>query len=103
MMKNNPLRTFVKEAPEVQKAYAKVIEALGNLNGLDSKTKHLIYIAMKVINDDKLAIKYHVPMAKAAGATRQEIRDTILLSISVCGLKGVSHILPLALEHYDNN
>lgn len=101
-MKNNPLEIFVKEAPEVQKAYSKVIEALSNLNGLDTKTKHLIYIAMKVITDDKLAIKHHVPMAKAAGATRQEIRDTVLLSISVSGLKGVSQILPLALEQYDN-
>ncbi|WP_319269838.1 carboxymuconolactone decarboxylase family protein [uncultured Draconibacterium sp.] len=101
-MRNNPLDIFVKEAPDVQKAYSKVIEALSNLNGLDTKTKHLIYIAMKVITDDKLAIKYHVPMAKSAGATRQEIRDSVLLSISVCGLKGISQILPMALEEYDN-
>ena len=101
-MNINPLEVFKKEAPEVQEAYAGVINALIQSNGLDDKTKQLIYIAMKVVTDDKHAIKYHVPMAKAAGATRDEIKDTILLSLTVCGLKGISQFLPLALEIFDS-
>ncbi len=101
MNKKNPIEIFKKEAPNVQKAYAEVINALIESNGLDAKTKQLIYIAMKVVTDDRNAIKYHVPMAKAAGATRDEIKDTIILSLTVNGLKGISNYLPEALEIFD--
>jgi AhpD family alkylhydroperoxidase len=101
MYKNNPLEVFTQEAPKVQKAYAEVINALIESNGLDAKTKQLIYIAMKVVTDDSNAIIYHVPMAKAAGATRDEIKDTIILSLTVNGLKGISNYLPEALEIFD--
>jgi len=98
----NPLEIFKEEAPEVQKAYAGVINTLIVSNGLDAKTKQLVYIGMKVVSDDKNAVLYHVPMAKSAGATREEIKDTILLSLTVNGLKGISNYLPQALKLYDN-
>jgi AhpD family alkylhydroperoxidase len=99
----NPLETFKQEAPEIQEAYAGVINALIALKSLDAKTKQLVYIAMKVVTDDKNAVKFHVPMAKAAGATRDEIKEVILLSLTVNGLKGISTYLPDALETYDNS
>ena len=99
----NPLETFTQEAPEIQEAYAGVINALIASNGLDPKTKQLVYIAMKVVTDDKNAVKFHVPMAKNAGASREEIRDVILLSITVNGLKGISNFLTDALNTYDNS
>lgn len=42
-----------------------------------------------------------VAMAKKPGATRDEIKDTILITLSVCGLKGVASCLPVALEVFD--
>lgn len=98
----NPLEVFKQEAPEIQEAYAGVINALIASNGLDAKTKQLVYIAMKVVTDDKNAVRFHVPMAKAAGATRDEIKEVILLSLTVNGLKGISNYLPDALAIYDN-
>lgn len=44
----------------------------------------------------------HVPMAKHAGAARSEIRDTVLLTLTVCGVQGMSHCLVPALEAYEN-
>jgi alkylhydroperoxidase/carboxymuconolactone decarboxylase family protein YurZ len=101
MIMSNPLEVFKKEAPEIQEAYAGVINAMIASNGLDAKTKQLIYIAMKVVTDDKNAVKYHIPMAKSLGATRDEIKDVILLSLTVVGLKGISNFLPDALELFD--
>jgi alkylhydroperoxidase/carboxymuconolactone decarboxylase family protein YurZ len=100
---NNPLEVFKTEAPDVQKAYAGVINTLIKSKGLDPKTKQLVYIAMKVVADDYAAIKHHVPMAKSLGAEREEILEVILLSLTVQGLKGISKFLPLALETYDNS
>jgi len=42
-------------------------------------------------------------MAKQAGASRDEIKETILLTLTVCGLKGINTCLVKALEIYDNS
>jgi len=97
----NPLEIFQKEAPDVAKAFDGLIEALKGTTGLDAKTKQLIYIGIKSAFGDTTAIYYHVPMAKKLGATRDEIKDTILITLTVCGLKGVAGCLPLALDIYD--
>ena len=98
----NPLEVFQKEAPEVAKAFDGLIESLKGTTGLDAKTKQLVYIGIKAALGDTMAIYYHVPMAKKLGATREEIKDAILVTLSVCGLKGVATCLPTALEAYDN-
>lgn len=97
----NPLEIFQNEAPEVAEAFNGLIEALKNTSGLDVKTKQLVYIGIKSAMGDTTAIYFHVQMAKKLGATREEIRDTILITLSVCGLKGVASCLPTALEIYD--
>jgi alkylhydroperoxidase/carboxymuconolactone decarboxylase family protein YurZ len=97
----NPLEVFQKEAPEVAKAFDGLIQALKDTTGLDPKTKQLVYIGIKAALGDTTAIFYHVPMARKLGATREEVKDTILITLSVCGLKGVASCLPLALETYD--
>ncbi len=98
----NPLEIFKQEAPEVQEAYASVINSLIASKGLDAKTKQLVYIGMKVVADDKNAVRFHVPMSKASGASRDEIKEVILLSLTVNGLKSISTYLGEALETYDN-
>jgi alkylhydroperoxidase/carboxymuconolactone decarboxylase family protein YurZ len=97
----NPLDIFQKEAPEVANAFDGLIESLKNTTGLDPKTKQLVYIGIKSAMGDTTAIYYHVPMAKKLGATREEIKDTILITLTVSGLKGVASCLPAALEVYD--
>lgn len=97
----NTLQTFQKEAHEVQQAYAAVINSLIGLKNLDSKTKQLIYIAMKIVTDDEIAVLHHVPIAKVAGATREEIKETVLLSLTVIGLRGISKFLDSCLAAYD--
>ena len=99
----NTLQTFVEEAPEVQKAYAGFINSLIAMKGLDAKTKQLIYIGMKMIVDDEMAVKMHVPMAKSAGATREDVKSTVMLGLSVIGMKATSKYLPLVLESFDKN
>jgi len=96
------LNTFQQEAPEVAKAFDGLVEALKSTTGLDAKTKQLIYIGIKSSLGDSTAVFFHVKMAKQMGATREEIKDTILITLTVCGLKGISTCLQTALEAYDN-
>lgn len=103
MADQNPMDVFQKEAPEVAAAFDGLIQSLVQMKGLDVKTKQLIYIGMKAAQGDSMAVYYHVPMAKKLGATREEIRDTILLTLSTSGVKGVASCLPVALKVYDES
>jgi len=97
------LNTFQQEAPEVAKAFDGLIDALKSTTGLDAKTKQLVYIGIKSSTGDSTAVFFHVKMAKQLGASREEIKDAILITLTVCGLKGVSTCLQTALEAYDND
>jgi alkylhydroperoxidase/carboxymuconolactone decarboxylase family protein YurZ len=101
MENSNPLLVFAKEAPALAAAFDNVIAALKESNGLDEKTKHLIYISMKAASGDNAAVFFHVPMAKKLGATRNEVRDAVLMTITVCGLQAIARCLPAALDIFD--
>ncbi len=98
----NPMELFQSEAPEVASAFNNLIKELSSSQGLDSKTRQLIYIGMKAMQGNTAAVLAHTPMAKQAGATREEVKDTILLTLTVSGISGVISCLPAALSTYDN-
>lgn len=102
MIQSNPLQVFYSEAPAVAGAFNTLVQALEDTSGLDDKTKQLVYIGIKAALGDVTAVYYHVPFAKKAGASREEVKDSILITLTVCGLKGVALCLPTALEVYDN-
>jgi alkylhydroperoxidase/carboxymuconolactone decarboxylase family protein YurZ len=101
MDKKNSYQIFMEEAPEVAAAFNGLIGAMALPNGLDQKTTQLIYIGIKASQENSSAVVAHVPMAKAAGATREEIKNTILLTLTVCGVSGVLSCLEPALTAYD--
>ncbi|NLV25752.1 MAG: carboxymuconolactone decarboxylase family protein [Methanomicrobiales archaeon] len=100
-MELSAMELFVREAPEVASAFNGLIQSLIETKGLDPKTKQLIYIAMKTSMGDDLAVKAHLPMAKALGATREEVLDAVLLTLTVSGISGVVKILPDVVRLYD--
>lgn len=101
-MELSPMELFQKEAPEVASAFNGLIQALIASKGLDPKTKHLIYIAMKTALGDDRAVMAHLPMAKALGATRGEVLDAVLLTLTVSGISGVIKCLPEIVRMYED-
>ena len=101
-MPENPMEIFQREAPEVADAFNGLIQSLVASKGLDQKTKQLIYIAMKAATGDDTAVRAHLPMARQAGATREEVVDAILMTLTVSGIRGVVHCLPDAVEFFGN-
>jgi AhpD family alkylhydroperoxidase len=100
-MSKSGYQTFQQESPEIAQAFNKLIEAIAKPSAVDGKTKQLLYIAMKIVTDDVGAALAHAAFAKKAGATREEIRETVLLTLTVVGLKGVNIALVPLLEAYD--
>ena len=100
-MQDNPMEVFRREAPEVAAAFNDLIMSLVGTKGLDTKTKQLIYIAMKASVGDDMAVKAHVPMAIQAGASREEVVDAILMTLTTSGIRGVVTCLPGAVRLFD--
>lgn len=100
-MNENPMDVFQKEAPEVAAAFNGLIMSLVASKGIDQKTKQLIYIVMKASMGDIMAVRAHVPMAKAAGATKAEMVDAILMTLTVSGIRGVVTCLPEAVKQFE--
>ena len=99
-MPENPMELFRRESPEVARAFDGLVASLVASRGLDEKTKQLIYIAMKAAMGDDTAVKAHLPMARRAGATREEVVDAILMTLTVSGIRGVVHCLPEAVKAF---
>lgn len=101
-MTTNPMEIFFNEAPEVAEAFHNLIKTVANSPGLDGKTKQLIYIAMKAAAGDEGAVRAHIPMAKQMGATKEEVVDTILMTLTVSGIRGVITCLPEVVRYYSD-
>jgi Uncharacterized homolog of gamma-carboxymuconolactone decarboxylase subunit len=102
MQSQNPFEVFKNEAPQVSAAFDGLIGAISSQGGLDAKTRQLIYVGIKASQGDAGAVAAHVPMAKSHGATRDEIRDTILLTLTVSGVQGIANCLVPALEAFES-
>jgi len=92
-----------EETPSVFKSFFDMVGAIEKEGGLDEKTFQLIYIAIKASegSDGLGSVIAHVEMAKKSGATREEIRGAILVTLMTNGLTGVSSCLEAALDAYD--
>lgn len=98
----NPFMVLKQEAPEISDAFGSLLSAIGTKGSLDDKTRQLIFIGIKSSQGDIPAVTGHVPMAKQAGASREEIRDTIIMTLAISGTQGVSSCLVPALECFDS-
>jgi alkylhydroperoxidase/carboxymuconolactone decarboxylase family protein YurZ len=99
MEKKNSYQLFMEEAPDAANAFNGLIGSLQSC-GLDSKTMQLCYIAIKASQGNTTAVAAHIPMAKQAGATWDEIKGAILLTLTVSGVSGVLACLAPAREAY---
>lgn len=100
MQVSNAFQTFAKEAPEVHKAWMETIQKLDAASALDKKTEELAYIAVMAAVKLESGLPFHVQMAKAHGATREEIISSVLTGLPAVG-NTVIHSLPIALSAYD--
>jgi len=85
---------------EVVKSYQKMVGNLGS--HLDEKTRQLIMLAIQVNSPSPEAIKIIIPKAIRAGANRDEIIDTLILTIPVVGLSTVLKMLSFVLRELES-
>lgn len=70
-----------KAMPEVAKTFGRLAGAATAPNALDTKTKELIALAIGITARCDGCVAYHARAAARHGATREEIVDTIGMSV----------------------
>ena len=73
------------ETPEVMEGFTKLHEASTEDGALDKKTKELIALAIGITVRCDGCIAYHVHDAVSAGASRQELIETIGVAVMMGG------------------
>jgi AhpD family alkylhydroperoxidase len=79
------LTAFIAEYPSIWKAHEKTGSLVHGSGPLDKKTRHLIQLGMAAAAQLRGAIRSHAAQAYEAGATTEEIYQTILLSLNTLG------------------
>ena len=102
MAEKHFIQLMSEEAPVVSKAFFDLAGAIEKDGGLDEKTFQLVYIAIKASIGEDGAVAAHAAMAKKAGASRDEVRGAVLVSLMTSGVTGVSACLGAALDSWDN-
>jgi alkylhydroperoxidase/carboxymuconolactone decarboxylase family protein YurZ len=97
-MEKNPYELFQRECPELAERFNSLVEVQKSLGGLDQRTKQLINIAIQTAIRNPRGVKNHAIMARAAGATRDEIIGAVVMNLHLTGLVTVLESLPAALE-----
>ena len=78
--------TFKKEFPEVSAQHEALGEEIHLKSGpLPETTRWLIKVAISGASRHQRALQTHIHKASAAGASEQEIAQTLLLLIPTCG------------------
>jgi AhpD family alkylhydroperoxidase len=75
------LKTLRGAAPEMMKAFSSLAQAALTPKALDAKTKELIALAIGVAVRCDDCIAFHVKAALQLGATREEIIETLAMSV----------------------
>jgi AhpD family alkylhydroperoxidase len=100
-MENNGFKMFLDESKEIGSSYMSFINELSQKSTLDKLTNELVYISALTASKTNGGLAFHVKEAKRLGATREQIKSTIFMSMPLIGMS-VLETLSIALNCYDN-
>ena len=86
---NAAIGTYAKASPEMMEAFMKVYHAGAGEGALSVKHKELIALGIGIHSKCEGCIAAHVTSALEAGATREEVVETINVSVYMSGGPGV--------------
>jgi AhpD family alkylhydroperoxidase len=80
---------FAQEQPEIMDSYEHLGEAVMTTGPLDRKTAELVKLGIAVGSRQEGAVHAHVRRARDAGASVEEIRHAVRLSLTTLGFPGM--------------
>jgi alkylhydroperoxidase/carboxymuconolactone decarboxylase family protein YurZ len=77
------------------RAFKEFILALNAEDALPPKIRELVFIGVQTALDQQDSLRAHIPRARAAGASTQEIAAAMMVAVANGGVVGALHGLPL--------
>jgi len=78
-------KALYSAAPETMKAFGQLHHNAVKEGALDGKTKELMAVAISIIRGCEDCILFHIAAASKAGATREDLLDTIGVAVLMGG------------------
>ena len=79
------LRKLRQDIPDTMKAFSALAQAAGRDGAIDKKTKELIALAIGIATRCDGCIGFHVEALVRLGATRQEVEETLGMTVYMGG------------------
>jgi 4-carboxymuconolactone decarboxylase len=76
---------FVRDYPDISKAYADLSKSCHKAGPLDKKTRRLIKLGISIGISSEGAVRSHARRALEEGISPEEIRHTVLLAFTTTG------------------
>lgn len=92
---------FRKGMPSTGDAVVELIDVLYRDCALDPKARELVFLGIQAALRLPRAIRVHVPRARAAGATEDEIRWAVTLALPNAGMNAVTEAYGIVEESLD--
>ena len=81
-----PFRAFTERFGDLGRLWEEVARAVDRTGPLDTRTRELVKLGIALGNFHETAARSHIRRAVAAGASREEVEQAVLLSATTCGL-----------------
>lgn len=78
-------KKFMEEHGEIAEAHQRVGTLCAQAGPIDRKTQHLIQLGISIGTGSKGGVRSHARRAIEAGATKEEIAQTVLMSSTIIG------------------
>lgn len=101
MAEKTMMEILQAESPASAEAIRGFFAALMAGPALDATTKELVYLVAAAAAGHVRGVPTHAARAKAAGATRQQVLEALLLTVPAAGLGPISQCLPAAIAAFD--
>ena len=82
-------KEFQDNHPEILGAVQKVGDLCSKAGPIDAKTRHLIQLGVAIGAEARGAVRSHARRALDAGATKEELRQTVLLATTIVGFSSM--------------
>jgi 4-carboxymuconolactone decarboxylase len=78
-------KRFMEQHPQICEAYRKVGDMCSDVGPIGTKDQHLIQLGTSIGAGSKGAVRSHARRALDAGATKEEVKQVVLLSMTIIG------------------
>ncbi|OOM79017.1 carboxymuconolactone decarboxylase family protein [Clostridium puniceum] len=97
------MKIFSDKLPQVQGAFANMMQNISESSTIDAKTRELVMVALLTAQKSPFGVKAHGRRALDEGASIEDIISVMSQAIPIAGIGAIMDCLPVVVELEDCN